>query len=428
MLRVSSQPVGCNDNTEGAEMLSIWNHVKRLSSHLSALASWLLLGWMILLYQWESSGEVRLHAPASKLLTFTGLMVLHTALHLLCPHLQRRSHWHLPYVIVQALLIVAIGVVSYNQYVLALLYVTLLGEAALWLAQTYWVLLILLGMFVLFFFNPLDLLPLQPVTSPLSIRPIILLLIPCVCGYTLLSVQQKRRYERQAMRAQLAQLAAAYAEERLLAAERQRMARELHDTLSQGMVGLVMQLEAIEGHLENEHPEQARAIVHHALLRARSALQDARRAIELLRTDAVARGDLTAVIQEAVEQFKTLTGVPCTLDSTTLPALPASLCEQAFLMVNESLTNVARHANASHAWVQVANTNGTLSMEVRDDGVGFAVAERRFSTGHYGLCGLEERARLLGGKSQITSLPGKGTVVQVCIPLPGQQREELWSK
>lgn len=409
-------------------MIVLWNQVKRLSLRLSALANWLLLGWMILLYQWESSGEVRLHAPASKLLTFTGLMVLHTALHWICPYLQKRSRWHLPYVIVQALLITAIGVVSYNQYVLALLYVTLLGEAALWLVQTYWVLLIQLGMFALFFFNPLDLLPLQPVTSPLSVRPIILLLIPCVCGYTLLYVRQKSTHERQAMKAQLSQLEAVYAGERLIASERQRMARELHDTLSQGMVGLVMQLEAIKGHLENEHPEQANAIVHHALVRARSALADARRAIDQLRTDAVARGDITSAVQEAVEHFKTLTGLPCTLDITPLPALPASLCEHIFFIIKESLTNVARHARASHAWIRVTNNDGTLAIEIRDDGVGFLSEETQHLTGHYGVHGIYERAQLAGGECQIKSVPGEGTLVQACFPLPGREREERWSK
>ena len=401
----------------------MWNHVKRLGSHLSALASWLLLGWMILLYQWESSGEVRLHAPASKLLTFTGLMVLHTALHWLCPHLQRRSRWHLPYVIIQALLIIAIGVVSYNQYVLALLYVTLLGEAALWLVPTYWVLLILLGMFALFFFNPLALLPLQPVTSPLSVRPIILLLIPCVCGYTLLYVRQKSVHERNAMQAQFTQLEAAYAEERLIAAERQRMARELHDTLSQGMVGLVMQLEAIKGHLENEHPEQANAIVNHALVRARSAMVDTRRAIDQLRTDAVARGDLTSAIREAVGHFKTLAGLPCTLDITPLPALPASLSEHIFFIIKEGLTNVARHARASHAWVCVTNSNGTLAIEIGDDGVGFLLEETQRLTGHYGVHGIYERAQLVGGDCQIKSVPGEGTMVQVRFPFPDKERE-----
>ena len=83
--------------------------------------------------------------------------------------------------------------------------------------------------------------------------------------------------------------------------------------------------------------------------------------------------------------------------------------------MSEGLTNIARHAGAAHAWVQVSTADGRLCVEVRDDGRGFDPAE--VAAGHYGLLGLQERARLLGGECRVQSAPGQGTLLRWCIPL-----------
>jgi NarL family two-component system sensor histidine kinase YdfH len=86
-------------------------------------------------------------------------------------------------------------------------------------------------------------------------------------------------------------------------------------------------------------------------------------------------------------------------------------------MVVESLTNVTRHARASQVWVQARNEAGKIKIELRDDGVGFEPTHVETLTGHYGLLGLEERARLCGGTLVIQSARGAGTTIRLCLPV-----------
>ncbi len=204
-------------------------------------------------------------------------------------------------------------------------------------------------------------------------------------------------------------------------AERQRMARELHDTLAQGLAGLILQLEAADSHLANSRPERAQAIVQQAMTRARATLGDARRAIDDLRAGAATAADLADAVRAEADHFTAATGLPCNLDLALPAPLSQALCEQAARAVAEALTNVARHAQARQVWVQLhgctapAQTPG-LAIEVRDDGCGFDPAAQA-APGHYGLLGLRERARLAGGVLEIASAPRQGTTVRLCLPL-----------
>ena len=123
-----------------------------------------------------------------------------------------------------------------------------------------------------------------------------------------------------------------------------------------------------------------------------------------------------AVRQEA-DHFATATGIPCTLDLATLPPLPDDIREHALRVVSEGLTNVARHAQASQVWIRLASGDDDLEVEVRDDGVGFDPAAAAAQSGHYGLLGVRERARLAGGTLVVESAPGKGTILRISVPL-----------
>ena len=205
-------------------------------------------------------------------------------------------------------------------------------------------------------------------------------------------------------------------EDLTLAAERQRMARELHDTLAQGLAGLVLQLEAADLHLSSGRPERAQTIVQQAMTRARASLAESRRAIDGLRGRLP--DDLTQAIPDEVEHFISSTGVPCTLEVS----LPESLSETArdfiFRTVAEGLTNIARHAQARHAQVSIRSSGNVLEIEIGDDGIGFDPARDAERMGHYGLTGLRERARQAGGTLEIISSTGKGSILKVRIPLP----------
>jgi NarL family two-component system sensor histidine kinase YdfH len=203
-------------------------------------------------------------------------------------------------------------------------------------------------------------------------------------------------------------------EDLTLANERQRMARELHDTLAQGLAGLILQLEAADSHLAGGRPERAQAIVQQAMTRARATLAESRRAIDGLRADP--QGGLDEAVRTEVEHFISACGVPCALDLAFGHPLPETVREVAQRAVAEGLTNIARHAQARRASVAIRGSGDALEVEITDDGTGFN-PDAEGGAGHYGLIGLRERVRQAGGMLTIQSGDGKGTILKVNIPV-----------
>lgn len=218
------------------------------------------------------------------------------------------------------------------------------------------------------------------------------------------------------------QLAAAYEqlagstrqiESLTLVTERQRMARDLHDTLSQDLVGLIRQLDIVEAHLKLQHSERALSIVQDAAQSARNALAEARWTIENLRMR-TAEVACSEAMRNEIERFQSATGMACEYDLAALAGLAEPASEQVLRVVREGLTNIARHAQAQHVWIQTRADQDRLEIEIGDDGVGFDLTS--VQGGHYGLLGLQERARLLGGEVSICSRPGAGTVISFSLP------------
>jgi NarL family two-component system sensor histidine kinase YdfH len=210
-------------------------------------------------------------------------------------------------------------------------------------------------------------------------------------------------------------------EELTLTTERQRMARDLHDTLAQGLAGLILQLEAADSHLSSNHPERAQDILRQAMSRARTTLADARRAIGDLREMPASPPDLERAVRQEVQRFQEMTGIPCALEIAIPLTLPDHIRENALRAVTEGLSNTARHAQAKHAAVQLALQDGWLQIEIHDDGHGFVPAESIGQAGHYGLVGLRERTRLVGGELTLESSPGAGTRIRLKLPVTGGQ-------
>jgi signal transduction histidine kinase len=200
--------------------------------------------------------------------------------------------------------------------------------------------------------------------------------------------------------------------------ERDRMARELHDTLAQGVSGLVLQLEAVKHYLEIGQIPPSQIIVSEAVNQARDALRKARAAIDDLRAEALFAPEFVAAIDQRAQRFHADTGMAYELDAH-LPdslLLPPTVSLHARRAVAEMLANVARHAEATTVRLRLHLVDGCLLIEVVDDGVGFD-AEAAVRPGHYGIIGLRERARLTGGHFSIESAPGNGTTVQLRLPL-----------
>jgi NarL family two-component system sensor histidine kinase YdfH len=200
-------------------------------------------------------------------------------------------------------------------------------------------------------------------------------------------------------------------EELTLGRERERMGRELHDTLAQGLAGLIMQLEAIDSHLETGGTERARAVLQQAMQRSRTTLHEARRAIQALHASALERGDLAEALRREAESFAATAGVPCRCDVAAGSLVVAPERAQEILrIVQESLANAARHARARSVEVRLREDRGELRLVVSDDGIGFDAD--RVSRG-FGLAGMRERAARLGGTLRVDSRPGAGTTVEL---------------
>jgi NarL family two-component system sensor histidine kinase YdfH len=214
---------------------------------------------------------------------------------------------------------------------------------------------------------------------------------------------------------------AAQVEELTISQERQRMARELHDTLAQGLAGLILQLEAADGYLEGGNQAQARTVVQQAMQRARTTLQEARRAIQALRPEILEQGNLVDALGHEVDQFAATAGIRATLEvSGEPPEAPAGMTLDILRIVQEALSNVGRHAQAGHVWVRLSRDDGALQVLVQDDGLGFDPAAGRQRPGCFGLAGMQERAERIGGSLQVESEPGQGARLVLRVPgVPG---------
>jgi NarL family two-component system sensor histidine kinase YdfH len=238
-------------------------------------------------------------------------------------------------------------------------------------------------------------------------------LILFVIGYLLLYAQQLYTHKR----------IAAYAnrvEELTRLTERQRLARELHDTLSQGLVGLSLQLDAIDALLTRQRPARAQEVVRQAMERARSTLAETRFSLDTLRAEekhASVGIILSERLHEQVTHFTSSTGLECHVETSNLAAFPSVLQEPVLRMITEGLTNVARHARAQQVEICICQHKQEIVIDVCDDGVGFDPTLADRETGHYGLLGLRERVRSLGGQMQIESAVGEGTRLRFTIPL-----------
>ncbi len=328
------------------------------------------------------------------------------------------------YVVIQGLSAAGIGILIRQPLVVLALYLTVLIAASpmverIWeivtTASLYALLLVgmtldlslpkwLMGPDVLH--NIVQIVPLYGVT----------LLVPV--GYAVIHLQLARAHEQ--LRGSAERI-----EELTLAAERQRLARELHDTLSQGLAGVVMQLNVALARLSGRRYEKAETAVQQAMANARSAMAEARRAIDDLRTVAVPPEAFVEAAREEIDRFGEATGIPCITDIKALVELSADYHDHCLRFIREALANVAQHAQARHVWIVAESADSEIALSVRDDGVGIDLTGSDATrTGHYGLVGLRERARLTGGRLDLTSEPGKGTTVRLRVPNRGMSAVE----
>ncbi len=199
--------------------------------------------------------------------------------------------------------------------------------------------------------------------------------------------------------------------------ERRRIARELHDDVGQLVTGLKLRMDADAGHAAPRRGTETREIVDDVLARVRDL------SMSLMPPMLDDLGLLPALLWLA-DRFTGQTRVRVSFRHAGLDRrLPRDVELGAFRVVQEAITNAARHAAVAEVRVGVWATHGGVAVEIEDDGCGFA-AERAFSGASVGLPGMRERVRLLGGRFAIESAPGAGTRVTAFIPVPTETSAE----
>jgi two-component system, NarL family, sensor kinase len=198
--------------------------------------------------------------------------------------------------------------------------------------------------------------------------------------------------------------------------ERNRLAREIHDTLAQGIAGIALRLESADAIAEsNADPDAVRESIQSALQLARETLEEARRSVLDLRAAPLEGRTLAQAVTALAESFGSDDPEITTEVIGGAQPLPVRIEVGVYRIIQEALANVRRHAHARHATVHLEITPERLVAVVSDNGKGFA-ADRQLH-GHYGLLGIRERARLLGGEAQVQSTRGRGTRITIAIPL-----------
>ncbi|MBV9049613.1 MAG: GAF domain-containing sensor histidine kinase [Solirubrobacterales bacterium] len=229
-------------------------------------------------------------------------------------------------------------------------------------------------------------------------------LIELLAAHAAIAITNARLYER--------------SRELSILSERNRLALELHDVVSQKLFSLTLTAEAAATQLERD-PDAARIQLERTRTLASEALAELRSLIFGLRPPVLARDGLAGALAKEIEMLRRVHGVTIELHADTgSEAAGAADRDLAVLrIVHEALHNAVRHARAERVSVRASRqADGVLMVEVNDDGIGFDPERAELRSRHLGLTSMEERARELGGRLAIRSAPGAGTTVRLEVP------------
>jgi two-component system NarL family sensor kinase len=204
------------------------------------------------------------------------------------------------------------------------------------------------------------------------------------------------------------------------AEERNRLAREIHDTLAQSLAGLTMQLEVADALAARQSDERLMQAITGALALTRSTLEEARRSVLDLRAAPLEGRALPSALRElAAEARSTRPGLEIEVVSEgadrAAGKLPPALEVGLYRIAQQALANIVRHAGPARAMIRLTLSREEVRLRVEDNGVGFDPTT--LPPDRFGVIGMGERARLLGGTLTIETAPGSGTAIDVVVPL-----------
>jgi PAS domain S-box-containing protein len=207
-------------------------------------------------------------------------------------------------------------------------------------------------------------------------------------------------------------------------AERNRMARDIHDTLAQGFTGVIVQLEAVEEAMSKEQAVKASGHLDRAGELARESLREARRSVQALRPQALEEKQLSEALKDLIEKMTRGTTVHSKFAlQGKRRKLPPEWETNLLRIGQEVLTNVIRHAQASEFKVLLVFDSSEIRLELRDNGCGFDPQRKHEG---FGLQGMRERAEGMGGRLTIQSAAGQGTAISIVLPVANAaELEEL---
>ena len=204
--------------------------------------------------------------------------------------------------------------------------------------------------------------------------------------------------------------------------ERNRVAREMHDTLIQGCIGVSTLLEAA-ANAQTTSPALGSELLERARLEVRTAVDEARQAVWNLRRGASPGDRLIPAVLQLAHRIGLDAGIDVRVQTDGRPtALDESAERSLVLSIREALQNAIRHGAARHLLVHLTFDARHLRVDIVDDGRGFTLSEERNEADHhYGLVGMRERIERLGGEFHVTSVPGQGTTIGLRVPLDAAQ-------
>jgi signal transduction histidine kinase len=200
----------------------------------------------------------------------------------------------------------------------------------------------------------------------------------------------------------------------LILTERSRIARELHDTLIQGLSGITMEMQALAGRLRS--PEE-RATLEDIVRDAGTCLRETRRSVAGLRSAQGPDSGLATAIAQAAKQITEAKPIRLKLKLDKGPSeLSPEVQYNLLRIASEAVNNSVKHSGAKVIEVALESTADCLRISVKDDGAGFSRENGNVRPGHYGLIGMKERAAQIGAELNLASEPGRGTTVSVMLP------------
>ena len=237
-----------------------------------------------------------------------------------------------------------------------------------------------------------------------------------VIGWLIVRLMTAQREQRHALTDANLNLShhAATLEQLTLTRERNRLARELHDTLAHTLSAVAVQLEAVDA-LWNSRPEQARERLRKTIELTRSGLTETRRVLQDLRATPLEDLGLALAIRSLAQSTSLRCGAELDLSiGDHLGSVSPDVEQSIYRIAQETLANIADHADASHLTVKLDRVDSQLILMISDDGKGFNFNES-ISARHLGIRGMRERAELIGGTLELKSQPGQGTMVTLSV-------------